>query len=177
MMGYIFGHGKTKSSDCSQPLSRIVTVREIKSEFPKFCKAVTESYSLLNPAVELNEFILCAAYSYAENVMKRKRFQVYYTHLAYVSGFSNRTKLPEAVEAVEKLTWHVMKGRNSYDSFPISQSVMQIYVILKFSRLITKFNSRLVGTQRSSIPLGSTHITQSKPNNSLSSILPFVARQ
>lgn len=63
-----------ESSDCSQPLSRIVTVREIKSEFPKFCKAVTESYSLLNPAVELNEFILCAAYSYAENVMKRKRF-------------------------------------------------------------------------------------------------------
>lgn len=58
--------------DRSQPITRTVTVQEIESDFPEFCNSIRECHSLLNPAVDVNQLVLCAAYSYAENIMKKK---------------------------------------------------------------------------------------------------------
>lgn len=87
------------------PTVRIVTLQEIQSDFPEFCKAVSECHSDLNPTVHLDQLLMCAAYSYAETSMRIKRFQVY-THLAYAAGFVDRTELPEGVEEAVKATWH-----------------------------------------------------------------------
>lgn len=105
-MESIFCHGKIiRTTESSEPYTRTITVKEIQSSFPEFCIAIIECHSLLNPIVDLNQLFLCTTYSYAENTLKRKRFQVY-THVAYVCGFSERTKLPEALEAAVKSTWH-----------------------------------------------------------------------
>lgn len=96
---------QTSSVHSSGTIVQTVTIAEVEADFPEYCNAIRESHSDLNPVVDLKDLIMCAAYSYAESEMRRKRFQVY-THLAYVSGFSARTKLPEAVEASVKSTWH-----------------------------------------------------------------------
>lgn len=72
---------------------RIVTLQNVQSDFPEFCKAITECHSHLNPGVPLEQIIICGAYTYAEMNTKRKRFQMY-THLAYVADFFDITKLP-----------------------------------------------------------------------------------
>lgn len=83
----------------------MVSLMDVQSDFPEFCAAISECHFDLNPAVELEKFIMCATYSCAQTVMERKRYLVY-THLAYVVGFFDRTKLPEAVENSVKITWH-----------------------------------------------------------------------
>ncbi|CAM6099332.1 unnamed protein product [Calypogeia fissa] len=74
-------------------------------DFLEWWKVVTECHEDLNPAVPLEEILMCAAYSYIDDEMKRKRFQVY-THLAWVCGYAEQTKLPACVEAAIKHEWH-----------------------------------------------------------------------
>lgn len=64
------------SSHTFEIFTRIVTKQEILADFPEFCSAIRECHADLNLAVDLDQFISCASYSYAEDVMKRKRFQV-----------------------------------------------------------------------------------------------------
>lgn len=44
---------------------RIVTLEEVQSEFPEFCEAIAQCHSDLNPAMNVEQLIMCAAYTYA----------------------------------------------------------------------------------------------------------------
>lgn len=72
------------------PSVQNVTLHQVQADFPDFCKAVTDCHTDLNPVVPLDQFMMCAAYSYVESSMRKKRFLVY-THIAYAAGFADRT--------------------------------------------------------------------------------------
>lgn len=74
---YILSWQNPDDVENASPIVQNVTLLEMQTKFPDFCRAVTECHADLNPAVPLDQFMMCAAYTFAESSMRKKRYLVY----------------------------------------------------------------------------------------------------
>lgn len=76
----------------------------ILHEFLVFCYTMIDCHEDLNPVVLIEAFQMCVAFNFSETIMKQEKYKVY-IHLAWVVGFHERTKMPNAIEVV-KASWY-----------------------------------------------------------------------